>query len=128
MPAPPPVREGADTAPLPCGLDPTPPDGGDTSATPEPVLEVDQIQGNILPGFQKDFQTFLFLKFESVPGAKRWHGAFAPLIATPEEVLPFNRLFKAIRRRRGCASHAVKATWVNIALSYDALACLTAGT
>jgi hypothetical protein len=43
-------------------------------------------------------------------------------------VLTFNRLFKAIRRRRGHDSNAVKATWVNITFSYGALQSLTKGT
>jgi Dyp-type peroxidase family len=90
----------------------------------EPVLAMDNIQGNILVGFNKDFQTLLFLKIVNVPDFKRWLKSLIPFIATASEVLAFNRLFKAIRNRRG-ESHTVEATWVNIAFSYHALTLLT---
>jgi hypothetical protein len=32
----------------------------------EPVLDIDEIQGNILGGFTKDFQTMLFLEITDV--------------------------------------------------------------
>ena len=36
----------------------------------EPSLAIDQIQGNIFPGFNKDHQTLLFLRIDS-PGVSR---------------------------------------------------------
>lgn len=95
---------------------------------PEPKLAVDRIQGNILPGFLKDFETLLFLRIDDVPASILWLKERIPLIATADEVLTFNRLFKEIRFRRGQNSNAVKATWVNIAFSYHALELLTEGT
>jgi len=91
----------------------------------EPLLAMDNIQGNIVAGFNKDFQTLLCLKIVDVPDFKRWLKLLVPFIATAAEVLAFNRLFKALRSRRG-ESHAVEATWINIALSYHALTLLTA--
>lgn len=93
-------------------------------ASSEPVLDVDQIQGNILAGFSKDHQTLLFLKITDATACKQWLKAIIPFIATLEEVLAFNRLFKRIRSRRGeCLT--VQATWVNIAFSYQGLSQLT---
>lgn len=120
------VREVPAASPLHSGPDPSHPDVSQ-GTHPEPRLEVEQIQGNILPGFLKDHETLLFLRIDGVPDCKRWLITLVPLIATADEVLTFNRLFKRIRSRRGRPSHAVKATWVNIAFSYLALERLTNG-
>jgi Dyp-type peroxidase family len=128
-----PVREAPASLPRPNkGIDLSHPDVLDPEQNPfpEPKLAVDQIQGNILPGFLKDFETLLFLRIDDddVSACKAWLKEIIPLIATADEVLLFNRLFKAIRFRRGKRSNAVKATWVNIAFSYDALKRLTKDT
>lgn len=49
-----------------------------------------------------------------------------PFIATVEEVLAFNRLFKTIRKRRGTETRTVEANWLNIAFSFSALQLLNA--
>jgi Dyp-type peroxidase family len=84
----------------------------------EPLLDTDQIQGNILPGFLKDNQTLIFLEIEDTKSFRPWLKALVPFIATSNEVLQFNRLFKMIRSRRGVESRAVLATWLNIAFSF----------
>lgn len=86
----------------------------------EPPLAVENIQGNILGGFMKDHQMLIFLKITDVADFKKWLTTLTPFIATAGEVLAFNSLFKALRSRRG-ETDAVKATWVNIAFSFDAL-------
>jgi Dyp-type peroxidase family len=93
-------------------------------APPEPVLDLEDIQGNILSGFNKDFQVLLLLRITDVPACKRWLRSIIPMIATAEEVQAFNQLFKSIRVRRG-EGLIVRATWVNIAFSFDALKRLT---
>ena len=86
--------------------------------TAEPELEVDQIQGNILAGFNKDNQTLIFLEIHDRKKFKLWLRAITPFVATTEEVLQFNRLFKLIRSRRKVESRAVLSTWMNIAFSF----------
>jgi Dyp-type peroxidase family len=113
-PAPPPLERFASTT-----ADPASPPVPD-----EPVLAMDAIQGNSIAGFNKDFQTLLLLRIVDVPHFKRWLKSVIPFIATAAEVLAFNRLFKAIRARRG-ESHTIEATWINIAFSYHALTLLT---
>ena len=54
------VREAPFPMPLLCGLD----DASHPDVGNEPVLAVDQIQGNILAGFNKDFQTLIFLHID----------------------------------------------------------------
>ena len=88
-------------------------------ASAEPVLKMAEIQGNIIPGFHKDYETLLFLKITNPEQCKEWIQHITPSIATAEEVLAFNRLFKKTRYRRGY--EAVKATWVNIAFSFQGL-------
>lgn len=89
--------------------------------TKEPELEVNQIQGNILAGFNKDNQTLIFLDIHDRKKFKLWLRAITPFVATTEEVLQFNRLFKLIRSRRKVESRAVLSTWMNIAFSFQGL-------
>jgi deferrochelatase/peroxidase EfeB len=113
-PAPPPLER----------LDVTQTDPARPPVPDEPVLAMDNIQGNGIVGFNKDFQTLLLLKIVNVPEFKRWLKSIIPFIATASEVLAFNRLFKAIRTRRG-DSLTIQATWINIAFSFHALTLLT---
>jgi Dyp-type peroxidase family len=84
-------------------------------------LAVDQIQGNIFPGFNKDFQTLLFLRISDSAAFAGWLGAFVPRIATLGLVLGFNRIFKAVRTRQKAETGTVRATWINIAFSFAGL-------
>ncbi len=93
----------------------------------EPVLAIENIQGNII-GFNKDQQTLLFLKVTNAQQFGAWLGTLVPFIATAAEVLSFNRLFKEIRRRRNAETRTVQATWINVALSFNALQQLTSDT
>lgn len=122
-----PVREAP--APLPGPIDdPTRP------RVKEPLLNVDNIQGNILAGFNKDHQTHLYLRIgrnaagqidpRALEQFRAWLGRLTPFIATTNEVLRFNRLFKEIRRRRCAETAAVQATWINVALSFSAVEAL----
>jgi Dyp-type peroxidase family len=87
----------------------------------EPALEVGQIQGNILAGFNKDNQTLIFVDIKDQKKFKTWLGAIVPFIASTEEVLQFNRLFKMVRARRKVESRAVLSTWLNVAFSFRGL-------
>lgn len=89
-----------------------------------PQLNKDDIQGNILAGFNKDFQSFLFVSFPSGGDPKGWLAEVTTDVATTEEVETFNALFKQIARRRGEELGTIEATWMNIALSASGLAAL----
>ena len=93
-------------------------------AAAEEVLDIRNIQGNILAGFNKDHQALLFLKITDAAKAKRWLQFITPSIATMDEVLGFNRLFKAMRARRASEPCGLVATWLNIAFSRDAIETL----
>jgi Dyp-type peroxidase family len=90
---------------------------------PEPVLAMANIQGNVVAGFNKDFQTLLYFNIDDVRRFKEVIRELGRLVATAEEVLAFNRLFKQMRDRRGY-SGTLKSTWINVAFSFAGLKIL----
>src|SRR5206468_7896772 len=87
----------------------------------EPTLAIDQIQGNIFPGFNKDHQTLLFLRIDHWAAFADWLADFVRTVATTEDVLAFNRLFKSLRTKQGGETGAVQVMWANIAFSFAGL-------
>lgn len=90
----------------------------------EPVLEVDEIQGNVIPGFNKDYQAFVFLEVADLPRAKAWLASMVDNIATMREVLEYSRRFKAVRSTTGREMEEI-ATWMNVVFSHAGLRKLT---
>jgi Dyp-type peroxidase family len=87
------------------------------------------IQGNIIPGFNKDHQHFLFYRITDVSGTKKFLRAMAPVITSMDEVLEFVRAHRTLRLKLGVAEPpGLKATWVNIAFSCRGIEKLGAGT
>ena len=82
------------------------------------------IQGNTIPGFNKDHQHFLFFRLGNLRRAKQWLHWITPLITSMEEVLAFVRAHRALRLRLGVKEPPMCATWVNIGFSYNAIAQL----
>lgn len=87
----------------------------------EPLLDIAEIQGNSLVGFNKDYQSFLYFRITDPAIARRWLHDLAPQVTTVEEALAFLRLFRAIRARRQAESQGLKSTWLNIALTFEGL-------
>lgn len=85
----------------------------------EPRLATNQIQGNIMPGFNKDFQWLLFLKIVHLPSFKRWLRNLIPSVTTMAQVLDFRSQLKR-------SESQLPATWMNIGFSYAALKQLNA--
>ena len=95
-------------------------------AEAEPVYDLkarSNIQGNTIPGFNKDHQHFLFFRLGNIRRAKAWLRWIAPLISSMDEVLAWVRAFRAMRRRLG-GEPPMCATWVNIAFSRRAIELL----
>src|SRR3954451_618545 len=65
----------------------------------EPLLDVHDIQGNILAGFNKDHQRLIALEIKGVPEARRWLTRVLPSISSLAEVHLFNTLFSMARAR-----------------------------
>jgi len=93
-------------------------------AAPGYPLDLNQIQGNILGGFDKDCQTFLFLRFADKKSARDWVGSIAGEVATADEMAKFDGLFKLVNHRRGGELGVLKATWMNIAFTHKGIAFL----
>lgn len=96
------------------------------------ALNLDNIQGNILGGFNKDFQTFLFLKFVNAAKGRAWlkeisdpDSSVGVAQSSSTEVLKFNAQFKALRAS-GLAKPetTITAAWTNLALSFQGLKAL----
>ncbi len=94
-------------------------------------LAIENIQGNILGGFNKDFQDFLFLSFKSAAAGRAWIAeisgpdADASLVKSSSfQVLKFNGEFKNLKRQ-GLKPEAFLATaWNNLALTHQGLKAL----
>lgn len=84
----------------------------------------DDIQGNVIPGFNKDHQHFLFLRIGKVPPAKQWLRSLGPRISSMDDVLGFVRAHRALRLKLGVKEPGLKATWINVAFSNVAVAKL----
>ncbi len=99
----------------------------DAPGEPEPVYGPRQranIQGNTIPGFNKDHQHFLFFRLGKIPPGKNFLRWIAPLISSMEDVLAFVRAHRAMRLKLGVANPPMCSTWVNIAFSCAAIARL----
>src|SRR5215510_15543990 len=90
----------------------------------EERLRLDDIQGAIVPGFRKDHAALLAIRIKDRAGCKAWLRARAREVSRGDEVLTFNRLFRAMRARRSSEAHTPKAVWIGLSFSFDALALL----
>ncbi len=91
----------------------------------EPVLRIDEIQGNVLGGFNKDHQGIIPLSFPqdaaSVTAVRRWLARFAQRVTPLSQVLTFKREFKRRIALEGAEPADMSALWRNIAFSYPGL-------
>jgi Dyp-type peroxidase family len=90
----------------------------------EPVFDAAataDIQGNVIPGFNKDHQRFLFFTATDVTGARAWLRWLAPRLSNMQEVLDFRREFRRERLASGSATPSTTATWTAFALSGPAV-------
>jgi Dyp-type peroxidase family len=98
-----------------------PAEGPDDPDALEPILPLDYVQGNILPGFNKRHQRVVGFRVVDVPAAKRWFACAAPEITTATEVQRYKDLRRALRARRGTAPTGLASVWMAIAFSAPAL-------
>jgi len=87
----------------------------------EPLLELDDIQGNVLPGFKKDSQHFVFLRIVDAPLARKWLRDLAPRLSSAREVRDAHSLWKAMRQRVGRDPDNLDFLFVNCAISATGL-------
>ena len=95
---------------------------------PEPVFDSaaqSDIQGNIIPGFNKDHQHFLFLRIRNPKRAKVFLCEILPRISSMEEVIAFRRLYRSKRLLLGRHNTYLCSTWTNVAFSRRGIELLT---
>lgn len=98
----------------------------------EPLLDISEVQGNILPGFMKPRMAVLALQFGNLAEAKRWLTGVLPLVTTLADVMPSRMKVRAARLAQGVsAGHTdvvsdLDDRWLNVAFSYGAIAKLVA--
>lgn len=95
----------------------------------EPILMIDEIQGNILGGFNKDHQAVLPLHFGDEPAAidavRAWLSETLPAITWLPEVLEYKRERRLRMARLGEEPHDMRVLWRNIGFSYPGMLKLT---
>ena len=92
-------------------------------------LRADRIQGSVSPGFAKDEQAFLWLRFPSADSARAWLKETVPQLTSAGEVLAFRALRAQLLAQSGSVD--IRSTWVNVAFSragLDLLVPAPAGT
>jgi Dyp-type peroxidase family len=91
----------------------------------EPPLALDQIQGNVIPGFLKNHQHFHFFSIVDAVVAKAFLARWHVNLSTSAQVLRSHAEWKAKRAKLGREPDAEKVALRNIALSAAALVKLT---
>ncbi len=104
---------GAATTPPPPPAPPTP-----------PPLNLSDIQGNVLGGFNKDNQTLLALTFPTTSAGRSWVQSVRAQIASASEVTSFNSARRAVAQRAGAQTSLLTSTWMNVAFTYAGLTAL----
>lgn len=87
----------------------------------EPILELEDIQGNVIPGFKKDSQHFIFLRIVNADLAKRWLKNLAPRLSSAKEVHDAHLLWKGMRRKLGREPDNLDFLFLNCAISAQGL-------
>src|SRR5215218_1734981 len=79
------------------------------------------IQGNIIAGFNKDFQSLLFLQAQDRAGGLDWLAELRPRVATTAQVATFNRQFSEMLRTSGSDPQHLAGVWVNVSFTAEGL-------
>lgn len=94
-------------------------------------LELDDIQGNVIGSFNKDFQDFVVLRFKNPAAARTWiremadeGNEFGIAVSSSEKVLKFNAQFKALKAEGKEPERFIEADWTNLSISFAGLAAL----
>src|SRR5829696_4700946 len=82
------------------------------------------IQGNIIAGFSKDFQSLLFLQMQDRAGGLDWLAELRPRVATTAQVATFNKQFSEMLRTSGSDPQHLAGVWVNVSFTAEGLELL----
>ncbi|MEV4318656.1 Dyp-type peroxidase [Actinocrispum sp. NPDC049592] len=95
----------------------------DAAAQKLPLRTSTEIQGDILAGFRKDHENVVLLRFpDDAVSVRKWLAKLIPQLATTLQVAAFNTEFSTARHNlAGTDPIGLKATWVNLSLTYPGL-------
>ena len=91
----------------------------------EPLLDLTEIQGNVIPGFKKNNQHFVFFSISDPAAARICLSKLHGRLSSAAEVLEAHRAWKRLRARSGKDPEAAQFLLLNIALSATGLGKLT---
>ena len=93
----------------------------------EPVLDADEIQGNVLPGFGSRHQVLLGLKLNEgqTAEARSWLARLVPSIASLRDVNTLRNLRRSLLRRQAALPAGPSSPFLNVAFSIGGLRRLT---
>jgi len=91
----------------------------------EPLLDLEEIQGNVVPGFKKDPQHFVFFSINNPAAARAWLNKLHTQLSSAALVLDAHRLWKRMKGQLGREPDAAHILLLNIAFSATGLAKLT---
>ena len=94
----------------------------------EPELHLSDIQGNIIPGFNKPFQMLAFINFGNTAAAKRWLSDNISNFTTAKTVLEHKRRWSAEKSLKPTNQRENDVTLQNIAFSSEGLRVLKGNT
>jgi Dyp-type peroxidase family len=89
----------------------------------EPVLRLANIQGDVIPGFHRSHEMFLFLAVDDAAAARVWLAGQAEGVTSAEDVMGLRRPDRD-GRRMGEAKLRSPAVWRNVALGRGGFALL----
>jgi Dyp-type peroxidase family len=99
----------------------------------EPILDIDEIQGNAVPGFMKSHMTVVVLAIEDPEKARGWIANTLEHVTSLATVMKSRHRVRAARTLRpkgeqvGAVPSDLDDVWVNLAFSYRGLSKLATG-
>jgi Dyp-type peroxidase family len=88
-------------------------------------LNLTNIQGNGPGGFNKDFQSNLFLRFKGSAAGRAWLNEISQQLSSSAAVIQFNNEFRSLKKQGVKKPEAlISAIWVNIAISFAGMKAL----
>ena len=87
----------------------------------EPLLELDEIQGNVIPGFKKNHQHFVFFSITDPAAARTCLSKLHIRLSSAAEVFEAHRAWKLLKEKLGKDPEAAQFLFLNIALSASGL-------
>lgn len=87
----------------------------------EPILEVEDIQGNVIPGFNKPHQALVFVGVREPATALPWIAHLAARVTSAHDVLEFRRARRFALSSANLFPPSVASSWLNIAFSASGL-------